>query len=214
MMLILVFSISSLSACDNRQKTVELISVVSGNSYSLGIKPSSTYSGGDFCTFTVDLSITEIKEKLTKRNELCELFNDNFLLITKNLSEARKDYLIIGKLHNDRDYQFMSAVAYDIETGSYVLFPIHLLSITANSFSAGETYSFETNISYDLSGTMESVKIFYESSGLFFVEENESQINIRLLPNKFVHKHITDDFSVMFEKNSQKLSIKIQTEKQ
>lgn len=212
-LILIIITSTFLFSCSGTVKKLELISLVSGKNYLFNIETNTIISGGDFKTFTTELTLADIKTCITNQGYSCQVYNNNYLLISKAINETKKDYFIIAKLADDKNYQLMSAVAYDEESGDYTFFPIHLIAKTSSDLKNGEIYSFETGVDYEINYDKKTVKDFYLNTGLFLISDKESKIDITLINTEFTYKLLTNNFSIIFREDGNKLYISIQIER-
>ncbi len=199
------------SACSGKLKKLNIISLASGQEYTLPLKADNIISGGDFRTFDIKNNISEINDILTQKGYDSAVYNNNFILIKNNIDENKTDYLVIGKLRGQNHYQFMSAV-FAAGNGEYYLFPIHLTTKKSTDLDAGEVYFFETLKDIPFAVTLADLKTFYTAAGIFNIEEEDNSLKISVKPNAFVHKLSKETFYVSLRTDGEQTFIDLKTE--
>lgn len=192
--------------CDSSVKKLEMNSIIGDDYLLLPFKADKATAGGLHISFSTDMTLKEMGEKIKSQNISTEISGSDFLLIIKTIPKNKTRYYMIAKKSNGL-YEFMCPAS-DI-TGNYLIFtPFHLLGLSSENQSSGLPYGINADTEYKINSTYEKIADFYKAVGdIYDVAEEESRILISVKEDSYISegyaRHIRKgSFAIEFEEKT------------
>ncbi len=187
-----------LTACGGRHSSLSIYAknLITDDNLKINMKVGDLADTGHFSTFTVKFDKNELKEKLSRKdnvNEVTDISDEYFKLDT----DSGEFYIKCNTMEESEKYSYclFADVGKADATHQYVYIPYHMFNQYEDYDYPSSVMLFNSEIKYDSRKyTMDDFAEYYESKGIYTVERRVGNTIIRMTDKETGYRFVLELF--------------------